>query len=394
VSRTLVSLAIVAGLAACPVGVAAARPVPRGFIGVMADGPLTQPGAPLASEARVMGRSGVQSMRTVFVWAQVQPFAHMRDVPAGQRRFYVERHGVPSDFRATDRIVRAVARAGIDVLPVVQVAPDWAARHPGPFTNPMRYGSPPARPGDYARFLRTLVERYAPHGDFWRALPAAQRRPIRRWQVWNEPMLSRYWIDQPYARDYVALLRAAHHAAHAADARAQVVLAGLPNLGPFAPSWDALATLYHAGAKGAFDAIAVHPWARSADNVVRSVAQIRRVARRWGDRSPILVTELGWSTRASLHAPGLGLQFVDTTLRGQARRLTAAYRMLAAARGRLRIEGVFWATWLSSDAPLDDWTQWTGLARMRGSRIVRKPALAALRAVANELEGPAAGRAP
>jgi len=334
-----------------------------------------------------MARSGVQSMRVVFAWSQVQPFRSSADVPVGERAFFVRRHGIPTDFRPTDRLVRAAARVGIDVLPVVQVAPDWAARHPLSFADPARYGSPPARNADYARFLRTLVERYGPRGDFWRLMPAAQRRPIRRWQVWNEPMIPKYWSDQPFARAYAGLLRAAYRAVHRADPGALVVMAGLPNLNNGGAAWVWLEKLYRAGAKGSFDVLAVHPWAQSAANVLRTVLMMRRVARGWRDRSPILVTEIGWSMRTSLNMPSLVLGSTDATVQGQARRLRATFRLLAAARKRLGIAGVFWATWLSPGGDPSDWTRWNGLCTLSSDRIVRTPALAAFRAVSHELEG-------
>jgi hypothetical protein len=370
---------------ACPSTATAA--LPPNFIGVMADGPLTEPGGPLASETRVMARSGVQSMRVVFEWVDVQPFASMSDVPAPDRQFFVDRHGVPTDFRTTDRIVDRTVRAGVDVLPVVQVVPDWAARHPGSFNDPKRYGSPPRKTSDYARFLRTLIERYGPHGDFWSGRPAAQRRPIRRWQVWNEPMVPNYWNDQPFANGYVALLRAAHHAVHVADPGAEVLSAGMPNLGPGYAAWDWLAQLYSAGARGAFDAIAVHPYATNALNVLPTVGQVRALMSAHGDRRvPIVVTEVSWSRRASLGLPATALSTFDSTRAGQARRLRATFRLLAAAHRALGIEGVFWITWLSDERDPADWTQWTGLRVIRGATVRPTPAFAAFRAVAHRLE--------
>jgi hypothetical protein len=389
--KTLVAILVALVALLLPPG-ALAAPLPRGFMGVLADGPLVQPGMPLARETRLMARNGVQTMRTVLPWASVQPFRQMADVPAAERGHVVDGHGVPTDFRVTDRLVRAAVRNGIDVLPVVQVAPDWAARHPGPFTDPKRYASPPVGVADYALFLRTLVERYGPQGSFWHTVPAGWRRPIRRWQIWNEPMIeSLFWSDQPFASDYVALLRAARRAVHAGDPGAEVLAAGLPNLGPGRASWNWLSQLYAAGAHGAFDAVAIHPFSTTPENVLRTVARVRWLMRAHGDaRVPIVVTELAWTRRASLRPRPAGLTEFDTTFAGQARNLIRAYELLAAARQRLGIEGVVWANWLSAGQDPGDWTQWSGLSGLHHGRIERTPALAAFRAVARRLE--AAGR--
>ena len=83
------------------------------------------------------------------------------------------------------------------------------------------------------------------------------RRPIRTWQVWNEPNHRGFWNEQPFAPSLVATLHAAAAGIRAADAGATVLLGGLTNM-----SWIALRELYDAGATGAFDAVALHPYTR------------------------------------------------------------------------------------------------------------------------------------
>ncbi len=80
-------------------------------------------------------------------------------------------------------------------------APDWAARHPGG-----NLDSPPREPEQYARFLAAAARRYGTGGSFWAERPELPRRPIRDWQIWNEPSLRDFWSVTSWARDYVALL--------------------------------------------------------------------------------------------------------------------------------------------------------------------------------------------
>jgi hypothetical protein len=232
---------------------APAREVPRDFIGVMADGPLLEEetleraGTSLGREMDLMVRAGVESIRLSFSWARVQPHRSWNEVPPGEVAGFRDSGGIPTDFRATDRIVRMAAERGLSLLPVVLEAPAWAARHPGEFA------SPPADPRAYAAFLGALAARYGTNGSYWREHAALRRVPLTEWQLWNEPTLVNFWLDQPFAEDYVRLLRESRRALRSADARARIVLAGLVY-----ESWDPLDEIYRAGGRRWFDAVALH----------------------------------------------------------------------------------------------------------------------------------------
>ena len=125
------------------------------------------------------------------------------------------------------------------------------------------------------------MARYGPQGSLWAEHPEIAARPIRAWQIWNEPNLTRYWTPprgQGFARSYVKLLRAAHRALRAADPGARTILAGLPN-----ESWIALRRIYKAGGRRSFDAVALHPYTGKPRNVVRLAEYARREMRRFGD---------------------------------------------------------------------------------------------------------------
>ena len=202
--------------------------------------------------------------------------------------------------------------------------------------------------------------------------------PIRDWQIWNEPNLTRYWSQQPFAKPYVKLLRASRRALRAADPGSRTVLAGLPN-----ESWVALRKVYRAGGRGAFDVVALHPYTGKPRNVVKLVELARREMRKRGDRrKPVWLTELSWpaSKGKTEGAPG----FV-TTEGGQASRLKKAVTLLARARKRLRIQRVIWYTWLSEEGG-DSSFAWSGLRRLRGGQVVTARSLSSYRAVARRLE--------
>ena len=349
---------------------AAERRVPQGWLGVVADGPLT---VAHTGEWDAMVGAGVESVRTAVRWYELQPYGSAAEVPPADAARFRDAGGVPTDFTALDAVVAGAAARGLAVLPVVQATPAWAARSPGDIT------SPPADPATFGRFLAALAGRYGPQGSLWAERPDLPRVPVRAWQIWNEPNLTRYWSEQPFAPSYVRLLKAADAALAAADPGADVVLAGLPN-----ESWTALRRIYEAGGRGHFDAVALHPYTRRPRDVLRLVRYARREMRRANDRrTPVWLTELSWPAAKGKVPRPAGF---ETTDRGQAAKLGAALRLIVRARTALRIQRVFWYTWLSSEIGPSSF-DWSGLRRLRGDTPVSAPALAVFRRAARRLQG-------
>jgi hypothetical protein len=344
-------LAAVLGALCLPAGAAAG--VPRDFFGVMANGPLDAPGFALDAESAAMRSAGVQSERIEIAWDLVEP----------QKGQY--------DYALTDRKVLAAARAGIDVLALIVRSPSWAARHPGePFSSPRD-------PADYAAFAKVMVARYGPNGSLWAEHPEVAPRPVRAWQVWNEPNLAVYWAEQPFMRGYARLLNAADAAIKQADPGSTVVMAGLANF-----SWRDLERLFaKGGAKLHFDVAAVHPFSGRPSNSVKIVRLNREALDRHGaSRKPIWLTELTWSS-AKGHKKNLTKDW-ETTEAGQAVRLREAYALFVKARRALRLERVYWYTWVTVDRGSPNSFDYSGLRTQRpDGSVVDKPAAAAFRAV-------------
>jgi hypothetical protein len=348
--RRAVLIALVAAL--CLPAVAHAG-VPRDFFGVMANGALDDPAFPLDAESTTMRHDGVGTERMEIAWDLVEP----------QRGQY--------DFTLPDRKVLAAARAGIDVLALIVRAPGWASGQQGSVF------SPPHDPADYAAFAKVLVARYGPGGELWAAHPEVTPRPVRAWQIWNEPNLSVYWAQQPFMRPYARLLNAAYAAIKQTDRGATVVMAGLANF-----SWRDLRRLFNkGGAKLHFDVAAVHPFSGRPSNSVKIVALNRAVLDRNGARTkPIWLTELTWSS-----AKGRKKKLTqdwETTEAGQAQRLTQAYRLFVRARHRLRLQRIYWYTWVTVDRNSPNSFDYSGLRTQRpDGSVVDKPAARAFRAV-------------
>jgi large repetitive protein len=326
-----------------------ARPEP--LLGVTS-GALTNPDAPMDSEVRLMADSGVTTLRVPFYWHHIEP---------SQGKF---------DYSGVDPFVAATARAHIELLPIVLRSPAWAAEHP-------KLGnSPPAGTKNYAAFLTALIERYGPDGSFWSDNPDVPKQPIEAWQIWNEPNHDHYWSDQPYAAGYVRLARAARAAIKKADPDALVIGAGFADR-----SWESITQIYRAGAKGVFDAVAIHPYTYEVANVLRLVRYARRSLKQAGDGDrPLWLTEVTWS---SGKRPGHKPYPFETTPPDQAKRLGEALPLLIREREALGIDRIFWENWISTDSDHSDPFDFSGLRVLEPDGSVReKPAFAVFKRIA------------
>ncbi len=344
-------------------------PVPRGFVGTNVDGPVltSQGGIALPDQFALMRSSGVQSIRVLFSWALAQPYASSADIPAGQRgAFATGTGGIPTSFAGTDQIVAAAAAGGMPILAVVMDAPPWDGAAQSGYG-----GRLPRDDRLYGRFLTTLIRRYGPRGSFWAQHPELPRRPIRMWEVWNEPDIDDFWPTQPWTSTYLALLRTAHSAIRRADPGARVVLAGLTNY-----SWRDLASIYRRpGARRLFDVVDVHPYTKYPAGVVRILRHVRATMDKAGDRrKPMIAAETGWLS--SLHQTTRAFQF-ETTEAGQARKLRALLPLLAANRRALGLIGFDWYTWMDYEYPGAPPFSFSGLLAFRDGQVREKPAFGA-----------------
>src|SRR4051812_26170494 len=123
----------------------------------------------------------------------------------------------------------------------------------------------------------------------------------------------------------------------------------------------------------------------------RTLKRARRVRPARGDRrKPLFVTELSWTAAKGKTHVTFGNEQTES---GQAKRLASAYTMLAKQRRRLRVERVYWYSWMSYDRDQFYPFDYAGLVRLHGSKVSEKPAFKAYRRTALKLEGCRAKRA-
>ena len=369
VGTTVVVALVAVAVAGCGGSAHTPHRASGAVVGVMFDGPVFAGDVNLESQMQLAVASGVNSLRVAVDWARAQPYRSLADVPAAQRSEFVDAGGVPTRFAQLDRVVGAAAARGLSVLPVIEYAPTWDAKHPG---DP---ASPPSSLGPFAAFLTALVHRYGPSGTYWSAHPRTQRVAVRMWQIWNEPHFVSYWSEQPFAPSYVKLLAAARAALNAADPGARVVLGGLADF-----SWRYLAQIYREpGARRLFDVVAIHPYTAQPEGVIVILQRVRAVMNQFGDRSkPILATEITWPSSEGKAPPQFG---VSTTESQQARRLGRVMPLLNSNRARLGLAGFYWYTWMGDETPgaAPYAFNYAGLLKYVRGAVSAKPALGVFR---------------
>jgi hypothetical protein len=360
----LLALLVVLALPGCGGGSAkddGAKTPARGpapYLGVSPGLPLLDDPPLFLREMPVMAKAGVSSIRMSFYWTKLEP-----------------KKGT-LDLAGTDAIVAAAARSRLDVLPVVTGTPVWAK------DNPYDSAAPPKDPGDYAAFIQALIKRYGPGGSLWKERPELPELPITAWQIWNEPSHDYYWSTQPWAPSYVKLLAVANKAIKETDPKAKTVLAGFPDR-----SWESLAAIEDAGAKGNFDVAALHPYTAKVANVLKIVKLGRAELVKAGDGSvPLWLTEVAWSSGQGKVRKANAFGF-ETTEKGQADRLAEALPLLDANKAKLGIQRIYVETWASAGKnPKSTW-DWAGLREVQNGTVRAKPAFAAFERFAKQVEG-------
>jgi Beta-galactosidase/Glycosyl hydrolase catalytic core len=382
---TLLICALAIPLLAPATGQAAKRKVPYGTFGAIDFLPPNN----LSQTTRdgmfaLMARSGVESVRALFYWPSIE---------ANQGRY---------NWTPFDREVGQAASHGLTVLATVQGSPRWASAGPsgGDYAQ-----YPPKNLSDYQAILTTLIGRYGPKGTFWAANPTIPKRPIREWQIWNEPSATYFLHVSNYRTYYPKLLKAGYRAVKKADPRSKVVAAGLASFlqetGKKTYSWTDLAAFYKRGhIRKYFDIAAIHPFNPTPKATVDTVKEFRKVMNKYKDRrKPIYVTEftfLGSKGKLNSKDDYFGL---EVTAKQQRKYLAATYKSLIKNKG-LRVKKAFWYALGSAYSPVscdngstDPTFQYAGLLSVtcRGTVFTATPLLSAYAATAKKYEGCAKG---
>jgi hypothetical protein len=324
-----------ATVVACGVFASAAQALPVGFWGAVPQSNLSQ------EQFQRLADGGVESIRIPFGWQAIQP---ARD---GEYTW----DGIDSQ-------VEAAAKAGIQVLPFLSGAPTWAV--PAIYVSgtghklkaPAHLPTAGAGRAAWIAFITAAVARYGPTGSFWSEHPTVPKRPIRTWQIWNEPNF-KYFIARPDPTEYGQLVKISYNAVKAADPGAKLVLAGLfarpkgseTRTGKHKSlNWSAknfLEQMYKStpGVKTKFNGVALHPYTIRYQELTPEIETIRGVlAKNHDGGKSIWVTELGWSSEP----PNPAVDQFAKGVAGQARELRGALTLLRNKQVKWHLQQVYW----------------------------------------------------
>jgi polysaccharide biosynthesis protein PslG len=235
---------------------------------------LAGPASATHSSDHVLPAYGVGALRAEWLAdfpLGVEDLGRMGEARIGmyRARFRQDEINGPTGWSRLDNLARIAAENGVTLQPVLINMPGEAYAPPKTRTERDRFGE----------FAAAAVRRYGPNGTFWTTC-ACPMRPVRVWEVWNEPNLAPYW-DLPNPAEYGALLSSTRSALRKADPTARVLFGGLAypsslsatRLEPNAFLRD---TIQAVGASR-FDALALHNYrpdsARAVDTLIAGTVQ-------------------------------------------------------------------------------------------------------------------------
>jgi hypothetical protein len=285
-----------------------------------------------------MAPAGVRVVRADAMWQSVEP-----QPPDATGHHY--------QWDRLDAIAMALAQHGLRWLPTVDFSTSWTST-----AGAQQWTSPPLDVASYAAYAAALVRRYGRSGSFWAAHPDLAPRPVDAVEIWNEPNDPIFWAGTTDAAEYARMYAAARAAVHNVDPSIEAIVGGLSE-----PASDFMNQLYAVlGGAGHVDAVAEHPYGRTADLVLRHVVDLRRTLDAHGDANvPIDVTEFGWPTRG-------WATWISTLSDGaRASELTRVIDTLAGSD--CGVERILPHTWVTSAQNPNDYSDWFGLFNPNGT---------------------------
>jgi hypothetical protein len=330
--RARVALAAVFAAVVLAVSASVAQALPARFWGAVPQSPLS------LEQFERIHRGGVESIRIPISWGVVQ-----------------QNPGAAFDWSSSDHEIERASRAGVEVLPFLVGVPAWAERllsvggSGGTVQVPAHLPVQGSARAGWIAFVEGAVARYGPAGSFWSENPGVPVRPIRVWQIWNEPNF-KFFVHKPSPKEYGQLVKASSTAIKGLDPGASVILAGLfawpkggNTKGSSNHNWfadDFLEGMYRSipGIAAKFDGVALHPYSTRYQLLKPQIEEVRAVlAKRHDAGTGLWITELGWSSKP----PAANNSFAKGPT-GQANQLKGAFSLLERMQRKWKLKRVYW----------------------------------------------------
>jgi GH35 family endo-1,4-beta-xylanase len=258
------------------------------------------------------------------------------------------------DWTSPNAVVAAAARYHLQILGILDSAPEWAAAND--CVPSSAHQCAPKDPAQFAAFANATASRY--------------QGSVNNWEIWNEENISEFWYPYPDPSSYSQLLVDAYPAIKTANPSATVILGGLADGTTTATQVDSIQYLqdvYNDGATGYFDAVGYHPYTFPSNPLEPSTGwsemnstspSIRSVMDANGDSSKLIwITEYGAPTDGPDQS-----QYVDDV--SQAQMVLYSYLALANQPG---MGPFFWYTYQDSGTSTTTNQNFFGIVRANGS---------------------------
>jgi hypothetical protein len=256
-----------------------------------------------------MADAGATWVRVDVGWTTIQPDG---------RGSYHMAWGVPF----VDKVLNMAHARGLKVMATFWQTPKWASGSSNPHVLPKN-------PADYAAALKWAAARW--------------KTQVQAWEIWNEPN-TKDFLSPPDPAAYTRLLKAAYPAAKAGNPKAQVIFGGTMFV-----DTDWIGKAYAAGAKGSYDAMAVHPYMGNSglgpeapdtgrERLTHTAALVKLMNSKGEGAKPIWFTEFGWSTHTNTSTTPVWFKGVSESV--QANYLTRQFAFVQ--KNYPQVKNMFW----------------------------------------------------
>jgi len=275
------------------------------------------------------------------------------------RQDEVQQGGAFTGWTRLDNLSRQAAYNGVTLQPVL-------------INMPLDVYTPPKTQTarvSFASFAEAAARRYGPGGSFWNSC-ACPARPIKVWEVWNEPNLAPFW-DVPNASEYAALLTATRARLRKVDRGARILFGGLAypsSLGSTKLDPNAfLRDVITAAGWKSFDALALHDYRPDVNVAVNKIAGTVATLKTYGGveatgapRHQVWVNEFGRPTAPD--DPATPEDEAVLSEQAQAAWLNTFVDNVEANRAAWNLGPLLWYSLRDSHAPTASWLR-QGLRR-------------------------------
>jgi hypothetical protein len=237
---------------------------------------------------------GFDQVRFTIPWVDIEPEAP----EAGVHSYH---------YIFPDQLVASLAQRGLTGQITFWKTPGWNLEHPGGVGSLQCANVKSQAPKDlqaYGLAAAAVVKRYGPSGTFWTENPGLPFRPIRVFEVWNEPNLRGSWCPAVEPDRYARMLLMAAKQIHAADPEVKVVSGGIPlasGSGDFMKPGEFMNKVLaeSPSIRRLVDSVGIHVYPFGAMKAqLKPVTEFRTVLHDAGlpDKVPLSMNEMGWST--------------------------------------------------------------------------------------------------